>query len=420
MAIICGTDLSHASGAALEVARALAGLRRERELVLVHVADAEVDTAHTRAALDATVARIRPAGQGETPLAIRIEMVVGDPQTALTSFAETEGADLIVIGAAGSSSKKGSTSLGSTAAKIIAMTRTPVLIVRDPKPWLEFVAKSRPLKVLASVDDSIASELTLQWTHGLRTMGAVEVVLGAIYYPDDAAAFYGVHAKTLVDRDPEIEALLERDLVKRFGTTEGVVARTRRGLGRIGDHVLELANEESVDVIVIGTSQKTGLDRLGSVSELVVTEATQSVVCVPPGAMLPTFVLPAMRSALVATDLSPFANRAIAYAFASLPEGGEIHIAHVVEQDAEIDEADTMRTLLAQAPVNGRALAIHAYVVRGQDAAAAIAQTAARLGVDFIVLASHGRSGITRALMGSVADRLLRATRKPVLVLRPG
>ena len=127
-----------------------------------------------------------------------------------------------------------------------------------------------------------------------------------------------------------------------------------------------------------------------------------------------------MQSALVATDLSPFANRAVAYAFASLPEHGEIHIAHVVEHDAEIDEAETIRTLLALAPVNGRALKIKAYVVRGEDASAAIAQTAARLGADFIVIASHGRSGITRALMGSVADRLLRATRKPVLVLRPG
>ena len=49
-----------------------------------------------------------------------------------------------------------------------------------------------------------------------------------------------------------------------------------------------------------------------------------------------------------------------------------------------------------------------------------LARTAARLGVDFIAIASHGRSGLSRALMGSVADRLLRATRKPVLVLRPG
>jgi len=36
-----------------------------------------------------------------------------------------------------------------------------------------------------------------------------------------------------------------------------------------------------------------------------------------------------------------------------------------------------------------------------------------------LCISSRGRSGITRALVGSVADRLLRATRLPVLVLRP-
>jgi nucleotide-binding universal stress UspA family protein len=60
-----------------------------------------------------------------------------------------------------------------------------------------------------------------------------------------------------------------------------------------------------------------------------------------------------------------------------------------------------------------------ASIVRGDDPAIAIAQTAALRGVDVICIASHGRSGISRALVGSVADRLLRATRKPVLVLRP-
>jgi nucleotide-binding universal stress UspA family protein len=36
-----------------------------------------------------------------------------------------------------------------------------------------------------------------------------------------------------------------------------------------------------------------------------------------------------------------------------------------------------------------------------------------------VCIASHGRSGLSRAIVGSVADRLLRATRVPILVLRP-
>ncbi len=409
MAIICGTDLSAASAGALSVARALAAQRGDDHVVLVHVVDDDADAEKARAGLDAQAAK---AGAGP---AIRTELVVGPADETLISFAETDGSDLIVIA---SSSEKGS-QLGSTAERVISSTRVPVLVVRDPAPWLAFAKREKPMRVLLALDESIASELGVQWTHGLRARGPVEVVVGGIYYPDDAAEHYGLHAKALVDRDPEVEQLLARDLLRRFGARENVTPRARRGLGRIGDHVVELAREENVDVIIVGTAQKTGLGRLGSVSSIVVHDAPQSVVCVPPNATLPTFVAPLLTSALVATDLSPFANRAVAFAYAATPETGEIHLVHVVDDDAVVDEPEIMRTLLALAPA-GMSRRTAAYIVRGDDAAIAIAQTAARLGADLIAIASHGRSGITRALVGSVADRLLRATRKPVLVLRPG
>src|SRR4029077_15210021 len=179
------------------------------------------------------------------------EVVVGTPEDSLLTFAETEGADLIVIAA--SSSEASIFRLGSTAEKVIAHTRVPVIVVRDPAPWLAFARGTRPLRLLLGVDDSVACDLGIQWTHALRARGPVDVILGAIYYPDDAAEHYGLHAGALVDRDPEIERLLARDLVKRFGTSDRVVARARRGLGRIGDHVVELARDEQVDVIAIGT-----------------------------------------------------------------------------------------------------------------------------------------------------------------------
>ncbi len=414
MAIICGTDLSAGGAGALEVACALAAQRGEPEVVLVHVVDGEERDDRdsrlqlARAALDAQAAKGRGA-------AVRAELVVGSPETTLISFAETEGSDLIVISA--SSERASLLRLGSTAERVISSTRVPVLVVRDPAPWLAFARGERALRVMLGIDDSVACDLGIQWVHALRSRGPVEVVLGAIYYPDDAAEHYGLHAGTLVDRDPEIERLLVRDLLRRFGASDRVVARARRGLGRIGDHVVELARDEVVDVIVVGTGQKTGLDRLGSVSSVIVHDAPQSVVCVPPNAAVPTITTPVMTNALVATDLSPFANRAVPFAFALAP--GEIHVAHVIEPDAEVDEAELERALLALAPAAAVGRTTIPHVVRGEDAAIAVAQTAARLGVDLICIASHGRSGITRALVGSIADRLLRATRKPVLVLRP-
>jgi nucleotide-binding universal stress UspA family protein len=116
---------------------------------------------------------------------------------------------------------------------------------------------------------------------------------------------------------------------------------------------------------------------------------------------------------------SQFANRAVAYAFGVVEPDAEVHIVHVIKDDDEdVDEAEVTKGLRALAPTSTKHK-IFAHVVRGDDAAQTIAQTAARLGVDVVCIASHGRSGLTRALVGSVADRLLRATRLPVLVLRP-
>jgi nucleotide-binding universal stress UspA family protein len=424
MSIICGTDLSAASAGALDVALAIGTLYGHRDVVLVHVVDPALGGGDGRERVldDARVqleeqARRAPAAPGVP--AVRTELIVGAPDQALVELAEANGCELIVTAARSTSSSL--LRLGTTTAKVIARTSVPVLVVRDPDPWIKFASGERPLRLLLGIDDSATCDLGIQWTQALAARGPTEIVLGAIYYPDDAAAHYGLDLRGMVDSDPEIERLMSRDLMRRFGASDAnVVARPRRGLGRIGDHVVELARDEKVDAIIVGTGQKTGLGRLGSVSSIIVDDATQSVVCVPPQAQVTTQSIPELRSALVATDLSPFANRAVPYAFgivAGIAEA-EVHIVHVVKDDDESDSAELERRLLALAPQDA-VPRVKAYVVRGDDAATALAQCAARLGADVICIASHGRSGITRALVGSVADRLLRATRRPVLVLRP-
>lgn len=49
----------------------------------------------------------------------------------------------------------------------------------------------------------------------------------------------------------------------------------------------------------------------------------------------------------------------------------------------------------------------------------AIVEAARYREADLIVMSSHGRSGVARLIMGSVAERVLRSTRVPVLVIRP-
>jgi nucleotide-binding universal stress UspA family protein len=65
--------------------------------------------------------------------------------------------------------------------------------------------------------------------------------------------------------------------------------------------------------------------------------------------------------------------------------------------------------------------AVLSYKVLEGKVAETLADWAEKNEVDLIVIASHGRSGISRWVMGSVADRLLRSVCVPVLMIRaPG
>jgi nucleotide-binding universal stress UspA family protein len=64
--------------------------------------------------------------------------------------------------------------------------------------------------------------------------------------------------------------------------------------------------------------------------------------------------------------------------------------------------------------------AVRTEVLKGR-AADTLAEYAAKHDVDLIVIATHGRAGVSRWVMGSVADRLLRSSSVPVLMVRsPG
>lgn len=57
-------------------------------------------------------------------------------------------------------------------------------------------------------------------------------------------------------------------------------------------------------------------------------------------------------------------------------------------------------------------------IIRAGDARDVILQTAEELGADLIVMGTHGRRGISRALLGSVAEMVVRTAPVPVLTVR--
>lgn len=82
-------------------------------------------------------------------------------------------------------------------------------------------------------------------------------------------------------------------------------------------------------------------------------------------------------------------------------------------QEAEQNLAKIRAQLLAEGVTN-----VTAFVAEGQ-LGDAIVDTAAAQGCDLIIMATHGRSGIGRAVLGSVADHVVRNSHHAVLLVRP-
>jgi nucleotide-binding universal stress UspA family protein len=94
---------------------------------------------------------------------------------------------------------------------------------------------------------------------------------------------------------------------------------------------------------------------------------------------------------------------------------------------AEIDDEVVRKTVVKtaedylakiQAKLNKAGLAVETQILTGIPAET-ISDFAQRNKVDLIALATHGRSGISRWVFGSVADRLLRSSSVPILLIRP-
>jgi nucleotide-binding universal stress UspA family protein len=107
---------------------------------------------------------------------------------------------------------------------------------------------------------------------------------------------------------------------------------------------------------------------------------------------------------------------------ARLPAQGELGFQEKDRREMEAQRKKTAEAYLEKI-VQKTALegAVLSYEVLEGKVAETLALWAEQNGVDLIIIASHGRSGVSRWVMGSVADRLLRSVCVPVMMIRaPG
>jgi nucleotide-binding universal stress UspA family protein len=118
------------------------------------------------------------------------------------------------------------------------------------------------------------------------------------------------------------------------------------------------------------------------------------------------------RHILVATDLSDNAAAALAVGVTTARAlGARLHLLHVF---TSVDD-DATRLLADAAAKAGSEVSVVA--TSAGDPAREILRYAARQAIDLIVIGTHGRTGVTRVLLGSVAERVVRGAHCPVLVV---
>lgn len=140
-----------------------------------------------------------------------------------------------------------------------------------------------------------------------------------------------------------------------------------------------------------------------------------------------------LKTILVPVDFSPGALHALNFAVSLARSlGASIVLVHVMDSIYASGRFDSrrLRSLRAEAHEESKRLlaglakcrvrphvpARH-HLLKGTPSAK-IVETASRTGADLIVMGSEGRTGVKRFLVGSVAEKVIRHARCPVLVVR--
>lgn len=138
------------------------------------------------------------------------------------------------------------------------------------------------------------------------------------------------------------------------------------------------------------------------------------------------------KKILVPTDFSAQADQAVIDALDMVADPTDLNVLHVAppissypvadpaivwESITEEARAHRIEESFREHIKDPRAPSVHFEVAFGAPAEE-IVDYAEQHKVDMIMMPSHGRSGLTRLLLGSVAERVVRAAHCPVIVLR--
>ncbi|MFQ5742703.1 MAG: universal stress protein [Acidobacteriota bacterium] len=295
-------------------------------------------------------------------------------------------------------------------------------------------------RILCPVDFSPATAHALRPAISLATEYGAELFLVHILdypYPhlDALSPAYDI---TPYYQQMEEEAGQRLDQLVEEETGEFLAAHAvvRRGAPFL--EIISMAKEKNIDLIVMPTRGRRGVDRLlfGSVAEKVVRLASCPVLTLSPGGEESAPFAPAR--VLHPTDFSGYSDHALPYAESFARRySAELLMVHVVtvwdydpsnpewrfpplpqEQQAAAEEAARQALEGHGASTMSDGLKVERRIVKGFDPPVQIVRTAEEAEADLIVMATHGRTGLKHVLLGSTTEKVIRLARCPVLTVK--
>ena len=266
--------------------------------------------------------------------------------------------------------------------------------------------------ILVAVEGSDLDRTALAHALRLAAHGEELILVRVIEIGLDLRDSYAVTECT------EEEAL---QALRELGQTAGRELTYQVRYGRPEQEIVAAATAAQAQLIVLVTHGRTGLVRWfeGSVAERVARES-------PCPVWLARGSHPAepVRKALVPLDWSREAEEALPYARQHLAEGGELILATALHLLPDPPEGESLehyaRRYLDELVERLRQVGVRAASVLAEGpVAGALVHSATQEGANLVVIASHGRSGPSRWLLGSVAEELVRDSPCPILVLGP-
>lgn len=280
-------------------------------------------------------------------------------------------------------------------------------------------------RILIPLDGSEIAEAILgQVCRLLRRKDADVILFQAATVPAQAGLEYGDLIASLKQEAEKYISSLTRQLVK-----EGVRARGIVKVGTEAGTILDVAEQEKATLIAMATHGRSGMPRFvfGSVAEKVLRASPVPVLVIrsfkevgTKSKRAPVQEIP-FEKILVPVDGSENSLRVIPHVkeFAKA-YGASVMVLGIVDPQSEGSKKKGAGEPLVRLAVKdfGDAAIPVDPVVRLGDPAVEILDAAKRHDADLIAMTTHGRSGVSRWVMGSVAEKVLRASTVPMLIVR--